>query len=202
MALTEEEIKELKSQLFEQIKDLPPQQKEAAQAQIDSMSSEALEAMLNQQKSQSQKIFRMIIDGQIPSVKIDENSHAIAVLSVKSVSKGHTLIIPKAPVTEEPKLPKEVHNLSEKISKKLIGSLKAKSTQIIPEKSFAEIILNVIPIYDKPITLQSKKIDIPAEELEKLKIEINIEKINKEPEKIIVQKKRKPRPIKLQRRIP
>ena len=202
MALTEEEIKELKSQLFEQIKDLPPQQKEAAQAQIDSMSSEALEAMLNQQKSQSQKIFRMIIDGQIPSVKIDENSHAIAVLSVKSVSKGHTLIIPKAPVTEEPKLPKEVHNLSEKISKKLIGSLKAKSTQIIPEKSFGEIILNVIPIYDKPITLQSKKIDIPAEELEKLKIEINIEKINKEPEKIIVQKKRKPRPIKLQRRIP
>ena len=55
MALTKEEIQELKSQLLEQIKDLPSDKKAEAQAQIDSLSPEALESMLNQQKSSSQK---------------------------------------------------------------------------------------------------------------------------------------------------
>jgi hypothetical protein len=201
MALTSEQIKELKSQLESQTSHLEPQQKAQAQKQIDEMSPEALETMLQEQQSQ-QKIFRLIIEGQIPAVKLEENSKAVAVLSTKAISKGHTLIIPKSPFQEESQLPKEINDLSEKISKKLIESLKAKSTSVIPQKAFGEIILNIIPIYDSPLTLQSPAEDKTPEELEKIKTAINIEKITKAPTKIKIEKPVKAKALKIPRRIP
>ncbi len=206
MALSHEQIKELKSQLLSQIKDLPPEKRKEAQSQIDSLSSEALEAMLEEQQSNHKKnVFRMISDGEIPSVKISENAKAIAVLSTKSLSKGHTLILLKNPVENEASIPKEAHSLSEQLSKKLISSLNAKSTSIIPERIFGEIIINVIPIYDHPISLKSKREDLTIEDLEKLKTSINVEKIEKKLETINIEKKKSPEqnsPLKLKRRIP
>jgi len=52
MVLTEEQVKELKRQLSEQIKHLPPDQKTAAEQQINGMSPDALESMLKQQMAQ------------------------------------------------------------------------------------------------------------------------------------------------------
>ncbi len=202
MVLTKSQIKELKSQLEQQISHLPTEKQKEAQEQIDSLSPESLETMLEQQHSQeTQKIFRMIIEGKIPSVKIDENEKAIAVLSVKSISKGHTLIIPKSQITNEKDIPKEAHALSEKLSKKLISSLKASSTSLIPESSFGEMIINVIPIYDKPLSLKSPREDISIEKLEEIKKEINVEKIEKTVEKIKIEKA-KSQILKLKRRIP
>src|SRR3989344_8766979 len=104
--LTPEQVAELKSQLAEQIKHLPEAQRAQAQVQIDQMSPEALELMLNQQMSSqstkakaSKSVFRMIIDGELPSKKINENKNAIAVLEIKPVSKGHVIIIPKKSVS-------------------------------------------------------------------------------------------------------
>ncbi len=202
MALTKEQIKELKTQLSEQISHLPPDKKAEAENQINEMSPESLEAMLEQQKTQQQKIFRMIIEGKIPSVKIDEDSNAIAVLSTKSLSKGHAIIIPKLPIIKEKDIPKEIHEFSEKISKKLISSLKPKSCSVLAEKAFGEIVLHIIPIYDKPLTLSSSRQDLSPEQLEEIKKQINIEKISKEPEKIKIKKPAKSKPIKLNRRIP
>ena len=202
--LTKEQITGAKKQLLEQIQHLPPEQKAQAQEQINSMSDETIEEMLSQQRSSSNKIFRMIVEGEIPSIKLDENEKAIAVLSTKSISKGHTLIIPKFPTAKEKEIPKEAHELSEKISKKIMVSLNAKSASIIAEKNFGEVILNVIPIYDKSLSLQSKREDLPLEDLEKVKSEINIVKISKNPEleKIKIKKPRKAKPLKLKRRIP
>lgn len=203
MALTQEQIKELKAQLAEQISHLPLEKKAEAQKQIDSLSQEALETMLEEQRSSNQKtIFRMIIDKEVPSVSIAENDHALAVLELNPVSKGHTIIIPKSLVKEEKSISKEVHSLSEQLSKKLISSLKAKSTSVIPEKKFGEVILNVIPIYDKLLTLESPRTKSQVEELEKLRLEINIEKIENKPEKIKIEKKSQEEVLKLKRRIP
>jgi hypothetical protein len=201
MTLTQEEINELKTQLSQQIQHLPDEQKSEAQKQIDSMSPEALESMIKQQNSQPQ-IFRKIINKEIPSIQIGENSEAIAVLSTKSISKGHTIIVPKSQITEELKIPVKIHELSEEISKKLINSLEAKSTSIIPERSFGEIIINIIPIYNSLLSLKSPRQDISVEDLEKLKTQINLIKIEKKSEKIKIPKKRKPRPLKLKKRIP
>ncbi len=205
MALTPSQIKELKIQLLSQIKDLPPQRRKEAEEQIESLSPESLEAMLEEQQSRNQKnVFRMIVNSEIPSVKISENSKALAVLSTKSLSKGHSIIIPKISVEDEESIPKEAHKLSEELSKKLIHSLGAKSTSIIPEKIFGEMIINVIPIYEKEVNLKSKREDISIEDLEKLKTSINIEKIDKKPQLIIQEKKinEEHQPLKLKRRIP
>lgn len=203
MPLTQSQIQQLKSQLKEQIKNLPSEKKKQAEAQIESLSPEALESMLEEQQSHSQKtIFRMIADSEVPSVKLGENEKAIAVLSTKSISKGHAIIIPKSPIKEESSLPKEAHSLSEEISKKLISALKPKSTEIVSEKAFGEIILNIIPIYDKPLSLQSKREDISIEELEKIKTSINVEKIEKKVETIKIEKKSEAERLKLKKRIP
>ncbi len=201
MALSHEETKELKEQLKEQIQNLAPEKRAEAESHIDSMSPEAIEEMLAQQQSSSQKIFRMIVEKQIPSVIIGENNDAIAVLSTKSISKAHTIIIPKSAVTSEKDLPKNAYKLAEECSKKIISSLKASSAEVISEKAFGEVILNLIPIYEKPLNLKSPRKELPIEELEKIKTEINVEKINKEPEKIKLEKKVQSS-LKLKRRVP
>ena len=202
MSLTPEEIAEAKRQLKQQIQHLPPEQKVEALEQINSLSDEAIEEMLEQQKNQPQ-IFRRIINKEIPSVSIGENEKAVAVLSTKSISKGHTIIIPKNPVQDLSELEKETRPLSEDISKKLLENLKAKSTSVIPERSFGEMIMNIIPIYDKPLSLQSPKKDTSVEDLEKIKSEINVIKLKQEPEKIKIKKKRgRPKVLKLKKRVP
>lgn len=202
MALAPEEIQELKAQLKGQIAHLPSEKKAEAERQIDSMSEEAIETMLAQQQTQGQKIFRMLVEKQIPSVMIEENNDAIVVLSTKAISRGHVLIIPKAPVKDEKEFPSSVHKLSEEISKKLINGLKAKSTTVVSEKAFGEVVLNIIPIYDKPLNLQSPRKESSLDELEKVKTEINVEKIEKKVEKIKLEKKSQDEILKLRRRVP
>ncbi len=41
-------------------------------------------------------IFAQILDGKIPSVKIFENDHCIAIMDPFPQSKGHALVVPKA----------------------------------------------------------------------------------------------------------
>jgi histidine triad (HIT) family protein len=42
-------------------------------------------------------IFARIIRGEIPAVKVLEDEHVIAFMDIMPWSKGHTLVIPKAP---------------------------------------------------------------------------------------------------------
>ena len=44
-------------------------------------------------------IFCKIVRGEIPSAKVLENEKVLAFLDINPVSKGHTLIIPKAVFT-------------------------------------------------------------------------------------------------------
>jgi len=201
MALSEEQIKELKKQLSKQIEHLPEEQKKTAQTQIDNMSDDAIEEMLSQQKqTASQPVFRSIVSGEIPSKKIDENKDAIAVLDIKPISKGHIVIIPKNKVEEIKKLPKSISTLSKKISKKIVSKLKAKSTEIQPQEVFGEVILNIIPIYDTPLTINSPRQEVKEEELQELYILLKEEK--KLPVIKMDKKPKKGKPIKLERRIP
>ena len=91
------------------------------QEQIDSMSSEALELMIKQQQeNQGQTIFRQIINKEIPSVSVGENSKALAVLDINPISKGHVMILPKTPARNPKEIPKEAFELAKEISDKLI----------------------------------------------------------------------------------
>ena len=66
MALTPDQIHELKNQLLAQIQNLPSEQRKQAKQQIESMAPQALETMLQQQQSSSDKnIFRLIVDKEV-----------------------------------------------------------------------------------------------------------------------------------------
>lgn len=165
--LSAEEIQELKDQLSEQIQHLPPDKKVAAQAQIDNMSSQALETMLNQQSSKKpQEILRSIVNGEIPSKKINESKDAIAVLEIKPLSKAHVLIIPKKKVTGE--MPKSIVTFAKKVAKKITSKYKPLGIEIIQETKFNEQVINVVPYYKEKLTLQSPRYDAKEIELEEV----------------------------------
>jgi len=205
MSLTQEEIHDLKEQLKSQISHLSPDKKAEALKQIEEMSVEALEALIDQQKQQSSfPVYRKIIEGEIPSTKIEENNEAIAVLDNKPISKGHTIIIPKEQVKSPKEIPQEAFKLAESLSKKITENLKAQSVRAETEIKFGEAIINLIPIYDKQLTISSQRTEASPEELQKIKQELETIKIEKKVEHIKIEKKKENRThaIKMNRRIP
>ena len=206
MPLTTEQIKNLKEQLSKQISHLSGEQKAKAQTQIDSLSPEALELMLkqSQQKEKTSKksekpIFRQIVDKDTPSVIIDQNKKAIAVLDIFPISQGHTIIIPIEAARTSINIPAQAMALAKKIAKRLSTKLKASSVQILTETKFGETIINVLPSYETPLNLSSPRSEAKQEVLEK--IAVKLKPIKK---KIVEKLKAAPsgQPLKLPRRIP
>lgn len=186
MTLTKEQISNLKKQLLEQIKHLPENKRKEAEKQIESLSEEAIEEMLESQKENQIKIFREIVSGKVPSKKVDENQSAIAVLDIKPISKGHIIIIPKEKLENLDKIPQNVSILVDSISKRLSDKLKVKDVKIIPELKFGEVIINLIPVYDKDLNLESERKESSESELDKI-----IEILHKKEEKIEVKETKK-----------
>lgn len=183
--LSEEQVKQIKKQLLQQIENFPEEKKEIAKQQIEEMDSEQLEEFLEQnnlmQKSENQQqcVFCSIVDGKIPSSKIDENEEAIAILEINPISKGHVLIIPK---NHSEKITKDITSFAEKISKKIKSKLKPAEVKIAKSELFGHQILNIIPVY-KSENLNSPRQKSKQEELEKIKKELE-------------EKPKKPKPIK------
>ena len=208
MVLTFEQVTELKKQLHEQVKHLPVEQKAEAEQQIEEMSAEALESMLQQQRgrkgrSEDQKeqksIFRMLVDGEIPAKKIDETKDAIAIVSKRAVSKGHVLIIPKKIAALSKDLPSGVFTLGKKIAKKITSKLGAVNVEIQSSNAFGECVLNVAPVYETPIDFK-KQYEVSEEELEEIYMKL---RIVVKPKVIRIKKKTAPEKIlQLRRRVP
>jgi histidine triad (HIT) family protein len=197
MALTPEQVKALKSQLLAQIQNLPEDKKTEAQAQIESLSPQALELMLKQQAKaeKEQSVFRLIVKGEIPSAIVDENKEAIAVLEINPISKAHIIIIPRKPVTSAKEMPTKAFSLAKKLSKRITLKLKAKSAEIQTETKFREMIINIIPIYDKELNINSPRYKASKEELEEIAQEIRIRK------KAKIEKIKKEKPVDLKTQI-
>ena len=138
MPISQAQAQQIKGQIIAHIeKTFPPDKKYSAIDQLNSMTIEELEAFLIQNKmikdmpssdgsslnlpqsNMTQSPFRMIILGEIPSIKIDENNDALAVLEINPISKGHIIIIPKG--REAPELRSTAERIMKKLSlKKLV----------------------------------------------------------------------------------
>jgi len=185
MPLTPEQVKELKYQLMQQIEHLPEDRKAEAINQINSLSEEDLEELLRQQQSKpqgkQQSPFRMIVSGELESNKIGENNLAIAVLDINPISKGHTLIIPKQPSKDSQSIPSSIFTFAKNLAKKISIKLKATNTAIQTEQKFGEAIIHIIPEYNVPLSLDSKRTKASNEELyeiaKKFTIKPKLEKI-------------------------
>jgi len=199
MVLTEEQVKEVKEQLMQQIDStFPEDKKQAAKQQVETMNSLQLEEFLKQNNllkegshpsEQGHTVFRSIVNGQIPSHKIDENNYAIAVLEINPVSKGHTILIPKEEASSVEKIPQPIFSLAKKISKRIKSKLKPKEVKIASSNAFGEFIVNVFPVFEDE-SLNSQRYHAEETELQEVKDKLEkkertkVVKIKKEPEKI------------------
>lgn len=186
MALSQENIEQLKSQIINQIEsNFPEEKKKFAIEKINLMddatfieflkknnllSSESDESEKNKEEknSHNKNPFRLIVEKKIPSYTLEENKEAIAVLEIKPISKGHIIIIPKKPISDPNKITKQILSMANKISKKIKNKLKPKEVLISPILILGEIIINILPIYNNE-SLDSEKKEISQEELEELK---------------------------------
>jgi len=165
MVLTPEQVQELKTQLFEQVQNLPPEKKKEAEEQIKNMSPESLELMLKQQSAPQKNIFRMIVDKEVESLVVKSNNEAIAVLDINPISQAHTLIISKSPALSLQKIPPKAFELAQKVASLIKENLKASSVSIQTEMKFGEALIHVIPSYDSPVSLNSPREKASMDEL-------------------------------------
>ncbi|MEI6849777.1 MAG: HIT family protein [archaeon] len=209
MALTPEQIIDLKEQLKSQVENLSPEKKAQALAQIDALSPQALELMLKQQGSSPKEetpnkgVFRMIIDSDIKSVRVEEDKISLAVLDINPISRGHCIIIPKKAVKDAKQIPNSCFTLAKKIAKRIVKKLKAKSTEIQTDNKFGEVIINVIPSYTEPLNLNSPRGKSNNEELETIAEKLR-PVIKKKVQKVKIEKQEIPvsQILKIKRRVP
>ncbi|MBI2629385.1 HIT domain-containing protein [Candidatus Pacearchaeota archaeon] len=191
--LTQEQIKQVKEQLFKQLEAWPEEQRESAREQIEAMSDEELEQFLiknkmirakedsesqessnsraseeNQKEAAAQCTFCLLSSGKIPVYKVAENKQAIAILEINPVSKGHVLILPKNHI-KATKMPSSALSLAKKISKKLETKLdpKPKKIDLATTELFQHGIINIIPVYNNE-NLGSERKKAPENELKEL----------------------------------
>lgn len=182
--LPKKQLEQIKTQLFSQLDQSNLPNKEEIKNSMKSMNEEQLEEFLIQnklikQEGEEQCIFCSILEGKIPSYKIQENQEAIAILEINPISKAHTIIIPKIHTTETPK---KAFELAQEVSEK-IKIFKPKKIDVIPSTMFGHEILNILPVY-KNETLKSPKQKADEKELQEIQktlSEIKLEK--KDPEK-------------------
>ncbi len=176
--LSQKETEQIKKQIIHHIESsFPENKKNSAKRKIITMSSEELEEFLKQNKilkEQGQENpFRLIVSGQTPSYKIDENKNCLAILEINPISKAHALIIPKKPLKQGRKIPKYIINFADKVAKKIKSGFHPKDISISASNMFGETILNLLPVY-KDETLDSKRKQAKPEELKSL--QKNLEK--------------------------
>ncbi len=164
--LQESQIKNIKSQLISQIQNSEIPNKEELILSIEDMTPEELENFLKQNKLVSEDdecVFCSIIQKKIPSFTIGENSHAMGVLEINPVSKGHSMVIQKIHSEESTK---EAIDFAKEIAERL-KVLKPEKIDIVPSKMFGHEVLNIIPVY-KDESLKSKRKKESENELKKL----------------------------------
>jgi histidine triad (HIT) family protein len=187
MELPEEQINEFKQQIVQQIESTFSEDKKGpAIERINSMNNDEFIDFLKKNKllseadsSQSsteepqransnESPFRLIVEGKIPSYALDENKKAIAVLEIRPVSKGHSIIIPKEAISDSKKIPKSIFSLAKKIEKKIKEKLNPKEVLISHSFTLGENIINIVPVYSNE-SLDSPRKQASKEELEELK---------------------------------
>jgi len=208
MALSSEQLKQIKSQLFKQIENMPEAQKAQLKQQIGGMNDEEFEQFLiknkiiktseeggggiEEKEEKQECVFCSILKGKIPSHKLDENKKSLAILEINPLSKGHSLVLSK----QHDKLPSSAFSLANKIAKRIKSKLKPEEVKIENARIMGHQAIQIIPIY-KDEKLEKKK----AEEKELILLQ---DKLKSKP-KVKKQKKQEVTEIKLEqapRRIP
>ena len=179
MALTPEQQEEIRSQLREQVAQLPDEKKAQAYKQIEALSPEALEELVKQSEERETNaeegqgsIFRKIIAGKIPSQIVSDFPEGLAVLDINPISPGHTLLIPRTAITKATKIPTALFKRAKQIGLTLTKNLKASSIEIATQELFGEVVIHIIPSYKEKKTLLSARTKVTEQELKQIQTKI------------------------------
>jgi histidine triad (HIT) family protein len=202
MPLTEKQITDIKSQLISQLSSLPEEKRKTAEDKILSLSEKEIEDIIREQKNENYKkdeIFRLIIEKKIPSKIIDENEECLVVLDIRPISLGHIIIIPKEKKINPKDFGKRTFSMVKKISKIITKKLKCKNINIQTEFKFGESVINLIPIYDSPLDINSPRKEEKEEKLQQILDLIRVKKRIKK--QVIKIKKNQSSALKMSRRV-
>lgn len=190
MALSSEQLKQIREQLLKQLESLPPQQANQIRNQISGLNDSEFEQFLiknkmiregedsgedskesSQEQGKQECVFCLIIQGKIPSYKLEENKKSLAILEINPLSYGHFIVLSK----EHNKLPSQAFTLANKLAKKIKSKLKPEDVKIENAKVMGHNLINIIPIY-KDKKLEKKK----AEEKELILLQDKLQTKKKE----------------------
>ncbi len=190
MPLTQEETQKIKEHLLKQLGNFPEDKRTQIEEQVKSMTNKQVESFVEQNKLThlgGQCIFCSIISGEMPSYKIAESDHDIAILEINPISKGHALIVPKEHSQE---IQESTKALATQISNKLKEKFSPKEIQVNQISIMDHAMLEVIPIYGD----ETERKKASEEELQELQKEIT-----KPKEEIIIKEEPKEPEIELPR---
>ncbi|MGC9309957.1 MAG: HIT family protein [Candidatus Nanoarchaeia archaeon] len=152
--LTNEQAKQIKQQLLEQVKHFPENKQQLVKDKIQSMDNQELEEFLkenqliagNIQQEKQKCIFCAIANNQIESYKIGENQENIAVLEINPLNQGHALVIP---LQHTSTLKQSTQSLAREIALKLKKAFSPKDIKIQQKSLTNHAALEIIPITGK-----------------------------------------------------
>lgn len=145
---------------------LTEEQRKALEEKLKKMSPEELKEFQRQQC-----VFCQIISDKIPSKKIYEDDHCLAILDINPAAKGHLLLLPKEHQAIMPQMDdKSIAHLlviAKKLSQTLLRGLKVAGTSVFIANGIAagqraqHLIIHIIPRRegDGIIPLEEKLID-------------------------------------------
>ncbi len=116
-------------------------------------------------------VFSRIIDGELPGEFVWRDEHAVAFLSIGPVADGHTLVVPRAEVTDwlqvEPTLWHHLNDLAQRIGRGVQRAFDAPRVGLMIEGfEVPHVHLHVVPIAG-PRAMEARNIrdDVSPEEL-------------------------------------
>jgi len=186
MALSPEQIEQIKKKFLEQIEQLPAEQgeyKEQLRQQISGATAEQLEAVLKQQQKGEECLFCSIAKGGVETYKVYEDNLALAFLDINPSAAGQVIVIPKEHYQFIFQIPDQVLWSLMKVVKMLepltVNVTQAKGLSIYISQGsaagqrFPHLSINLIPRFegDKAAFYWDRK-EVQKEELEKAAKEI------------------------------
>jgi histidine triad (HIT) family protein len=180
--ISDEEAKEIKKQLLQQIEKIPKEQVPGLKEKIQEMNNKELEEFVKE-KTKNACIFCQIIQGQIKAYKVFEDNKFIVVLDIMPATRGHIIILPKKHIQflhqmsdEETK---DFFLLAKKIIPILIQITKCQGADIYISQGISQKIphlaLNLIPRYqDDKISFDWERKPAQEKELQELSNQISL----------------------------
>ena len=180
MTFTEEEATKVKERLLTQLDNFPEDKRDQIKNQINSMTTEQVEAFVEQNKLthlSGNCIFCSITKGESKSYKIAKNDSNIAILEINPLSKGHSLIIP---LEHEAGISESTKELAKEVSEKLKDKFNPKVVDSKEINIMGHPLIELTPIYGG----ETEKRQASEEKLESLQKEMTEEAIPETKEEL------------------